>query len=103
MANVDIGGDDVGAQDIPINSPGDPDPDPQARPNAAPPPPAPPPPPPAAEVEIEREFTKRKLIESVTQIIVMVLYMIFTLLREREAGVVVIDPDNDGPDGDWKE
>lgn len=54
------------------------------------------------EVEIEREVTKRQLIESVTQIVVVILYMVFTLLRERDAGVVVLDPD-EGPEDDWQE
>ena len=52
------------------------------------------------EVEVEREVTKRQLIESITTILVVVLYMVFTLVRERESGVIVIDPD--GRD-DWDE
>lgn len=55
----------------------------------------------AVEVEIAREETKRQLIQSVTSIVVVVLYMIFTLLRDRESGVVVVDPD-EGAD-DWEE
>jgi hypothetical protein len=53
------------------------------------------------EVEIAREETKRQLITSVTSIVVVVLYMIFTLLRDRESGVVVVDPDEGGDD--WEE
>jgi hypothetical protein len=53
------------------------------------------------EVEIAREETKRQLIQSVTSIVVVVLYMIFTLLRDRESGVVVVDPDEGGDD--WEE
>ena len=64
------------------------------------------PPPPRArrtrEVEVEREVTKRQLIQSITTVVVVILYMAFTLLRDREAGVVVVDPDDDGQD-DWQE
>ncbi len=52
------------------------------------------------EVEIEREVTKRQLIQSVSTILVVVLYMVFTLLRDREAGVVVVDPDDASDDWD---
>jgi hypothetical protein len=52
------------------------------------------------EVEIEREVTKRQIIESVTSVLVVILYMIFTLVRDRDAGVVVIDPDERD---DWAE
>jgi len=56
------------------------------------------------DVEIEREVTKRQLIESLTSILVVVLYMAFTLLRERETGVIVLDDDGDyGPEDDWVE
>lgn len=55
------------------------------------------------DVEVEREITKRHLIESITSVVVVVLYMVFTLLRDREPGVVVLDPDDDGPDDDWEE
>jgi hypothetical protein len=54
------------------------------------------------EVEVEREVTKRQLIQSITTVVVVILYMAFTLLRDREAGVVVVDPDDDGQD-DWQE
>ena len=54
---------------------------------------------PAVEIEIERERTKRHLIESITQIVIVILYMAFTLIRERDSGVVVLDGDGD----DWKE
>lgn len=55
-----------------------------------------------AQVEVEREVTKRHLIEAVTSIVVVVLYMVFTLVRDREAGVVVLDPD-EGAEDDWDE
>lgn len=56
----------------------------------------------AVDVEIEREITKRQLIKSATTLLVVLLYMVFTLLRDREAGVVVVDPDDDAAD-DWAE
>ena len=52
------------------------------------------------EVEIEREITKRQLIQSISSIVVVILYMVFTLLRDRDAGVVVIDPDESTDDWD---
>jgi len=54
------------------------------------------------EVEVEREITKRQLIQSVSSLVVVVLYMLFTLLRDRDSGVVVIDP-HDGAEDDWAE
>ena len=59
----------------------------------------------AVDVEIEREVTKRAIIESVTRLLVVLLYMAFTLIREREAGVVALDPEDDdlGPEDDWAE
>jgi len=54
------------------------------------------------EVEVEREITKRQLIQSVSSLVVVVLYMLFTLLRDRDSGVVVIDP-TDRPEDDWAE
>jgi hypothetical protein len=58
----------------------------------------------SVEVEIEREVTKRALIDAVTRLLVVVLYMAFTLIREREAGVVALDPDDGdgGPEDDWE-
>ncbi len=53
------------------------------------------------EVEVEREITKRQIVQSITTIVVVVLYMVFTLMRERDSGVVVVDPD-DAAD-DWVE
>jgi hypothetical protein len=56
------------------------------------------------DVEIEREITKRQLVESLTSILVVVLYMAFTLLRERESGVIVLDDEGDyGSEDDWVE
>lgn len=57
------------------------------------------------DVEIEREVTKRAIIESITRLVVVILYMGFTLVREREAGVVALDPEDDdlGPEDDWAE
>jgi len=109
---VEISGGDVGAAEAPPPSSGPPSDDAQG-PEARGPEPsssAPPPRDPDAgrerrssggpAVEIEREVTKRQLIESITTILVVVLYMVFTLVRERESGVIVIDPD--GRD-DWDE
>lgn len=57
-----------------------------------------------ADVEIEREKTLRLLIDAITRVVVIVLYMGFTLVRERDAGLVVLDPDDDtGPEDDWAE
>jgi hypothetical protein len=55
----------------------------------------------SVEVDIEREVTKRQLIQSISSIVVVVLYMVFTLLRDRDAGVVVVDPEDGGDD--WEE
>jgi hypothetical protein len=57
----------------------------------------------AVEVELEREVTKRHLIEAISSIVVVVLYMAFTLLRDRDAGVVVLDERDKGPEDDWDE
>ena len=54
------------------------------------------------DVDIEREVTKRHLIEAITSIVAIVLYMAFTLIREREPGVVVLDDEGD-PEDDWDE
>ena len=54
----------------------------------------------SVEVDVEREITKRKLIESITTVLVVILYMVFTLVRDRDSGVVVIDPD---ARDDWDE
>jgi hypothetical protein len=58
-----------------------------------------------ADVEVEREHTKRALIEAITRLVVVVLYMVFTLVREREPGVVPLDPADpgEGPEDDWAE
>jgi len=58
-----------------------------------------------ADVEIEREVTKRALIEAVSRLVIVVLYMAFTLVRERDIGVVALDPEDDGlgPEDDWAE
>lgn len=53
------------------------------------------------EVEIEREVTKRHLIETVSSLLVVVLYMVFTLVRDRDAGVVSIG--DGGPEDDWQD
>lgn len=59
----------------------------------------------SADVEIEREHTKRALIEAITRLVTVVLYMAFTLIRERDAGVVALDPSDaaPGPEDDWAE
>lgn len=57
-------------------------------------------------VEIEREHTKQQLISSVTQLLVVILYMAFTMLRDRDHGVIVLDPEGEptgGPEDDWAE
>lgn len=54
----------------------------------------------SVDIQVEREVTKRQLIQSVSTIVVVVLYMVFTLLRDREAGVVVVDPDDASDDWD---
>jgi len=53
---------------------------------------------PSDNVVIEREVTKRRLIESATNVVLVVLYMIFTLVRDRDPGVVALDPDDS-----WKD
>lgn len=50
-------------------------------------------------VEVEREITKRRLIESVSSILLVLLYMAFSLIRDREPGVVALD----GTGDDWDE
>lgn len=93
MARVEVVSDEQEAQDIPVDhgeSEERPRGEQRKRRTAA-----------APEVEVEREVTKRKLIESVTQIAVVILYMLFTLLRERDAGVVVLD--DESSEDDWSE
>jgi hypothetical protein len=46
-------------------------------------------------VEVEREITKRRLIEAVTSVLLVVLYMAYTMLRDRDPGVVALDGSND--------
>jgi len=53
------------------------------------------------DVEIEREVTKRHLIEAITSVVVVVLYMAFTLFRDRDTGVVVLDDERS--EDDWEE
>lgn len=55
------------------------------------------------EIEVEREITKRHLIEAISSIVVVILYMAFTLLRDRDAGVVVLDERDKGAADDWDE
>ena len=52
-----------------------------------------------SDVEIEKEVTKRELIRTVSNVLIMILYMVFTLLRDRDAGVVVLDG---GEADDWE-
>lgn len=52
----------------------------------------------ASRAEIEREITKRRMIESITSVVLVVLYMAFSLVRDRDPGVVALD----GAD-DWAE
>lgn len=51
-------------------------------------------------IEVEREVTKRQIIQSISTIVVVILYMVFTLLRDRDTGVIVVDPDESD---DWDE
>jgi hypothetical protein len=83
------------AEDMPGSDGPEPEAPRRAKKAASPPPPRAP-----VEVEIEREVTKRQLIQSVSTILVVILYMVFTLLRDREAGVVVVDPDDASDDWD---
>lgn len=48
--------------------------------------------------DIEREVTKRKLIEAITSIVLVLLYMAFSLLRDRDPGVIALD----GAADDWQ-
>jgi len=52
-------------------------------------------------VEIERERTKQRLIDAVSKIVVVILYMVFAIVRDRDAGVVVVD--EKGSKDDWEE
>lgn len=51
----------------------------------------------SAVVDVEREVTKRAMIEAVTSVVLVVLYMAFSFLRERDPGVVALDRGAD----DW--
>jgi hypothetical protein len=51
----------------------------------------------AVAAEVEREITKRRLIESITAVVLVVLYMAFSLFRDRDPGVVPLDSADD-----WK-
>jgi hypothetical protein len=57
----------------------------------------------AFDIEVERERTKRELIRAITSIVVMIIYMAFTLWRERDPGVVVVGEGEGGPEDDWDE
>lgn len=46
-------------------------------------------------VDIEREVTKRAVVEAVTQVVLVILYMIFAFVRDREPGVVSLDGSDD--------
>jgi len=50
-----------------------------------------------AQEVIEKEITKRTLIESVTSVVLVVLYMMFSFLRDKEPGVVPLDGGQDAP------
>ncbi len=43
---------------------------------------------PSADVDVEREVTRRHLIDAVTRIALVVLYMAFSIFRDRRAAVV---------------
>lgn len=51
----------------------------------------------AGTVEVEREITKRAMIEAITSVVLVLLYMGFSVLRDREPGVVALD----GSEDDW--
>ncbi len=51
-------------------------------------------------VEIERERTKQHLIDAISKIVVVILYMVFALMRDRDSGVVVLDEKGDKDDWD---
>lgn len=74
--------------EVPIDGPEQKSSDPGPRPKGA------------SRVAVEQEITKRHLIEAVTSVLLVVLYMAFTLIREREPGVVALDPDDDASN-DW--
>lgn len=46
-------------------------------------------------VEVEREVTKRALIQAVTEVVVIVLYMVYSFFRGRDPGVVALDGADD--------
>lgn len=48
-------------------------------------------------VDVEREITKRRIVESVTSVVLVLLYMVFAMLRDRDPGVVSLD----GASSDW--
>lgn len=49
--------------------------------------------------EIEREKTRQAMIQAVVTVVLVVLYMAYSLLRDRDAGVVPIG----GAADDWDE
>lgn len=49
----------------------------------------------SGSVEIEREVTRRHLIDAVTRVVLVVLYMAFSMFRERRAAVVPLRPADD--------
>jgi hypothetical protein len=51
----------------------------------------------SATAEVEREVTKRALIEAVTSVVMVVLYMIFAFVRDRDPGVISLG----GAADDW--
>ena len=48
-------------------------------------------------VEVEREITKRAVIQAVTSVVMVLLYMAYAFIRDREPGVVSLD----GAADDW--
>lgn len=50
---------------------------------------------PTPVIDVEREVTKRALIEAVTSVVLVVLYMLYSFLRDRDPGVVALDGSDD--------
>ena len=49
----------------------------------------------APVIDVEREVTKRALIEAITSVVLVVLYMAYSFLRDRDPGVVALDGSDD--------
>lgn len=49
-------------------------------------------------VEVEKQITKRLLIETIGSIVVVIIYIAFAFLRDRDPGIVSLD----GSASDWE-